>query len=101
MYVAHTVEIFREVRRVLRDDGTVWLNLGSSFFAKNTAKSVEQAGRSAVMGDANEVFALRDGLSPDDVAYVLSELARFTKSGEITEPDNAVSINQAVARLTK
>jgi DNA modification methylase len=30
-YVAHMVEVFREVRRVLRDDGTVWLNLGDSY----------------------------------------------------------------------
>ena len=31
LYVAHLVEVFREVRRVLRPDGTVWLNLGSSY----------------------------------------------------------------------
>jgi DNA modification methylase len=31
LYVAHAVEIFREVRRVLRDDGTLWLNLGDSY----------------------------------------------------------------------
>jgi DNA modification methylase len=30
-YVANIVEVFREVRRVLRDDGTVWLNLGDSY----------------------------------------------------------------------
>jgi DNA modification methylase len=30
-YVAHMVEVFREVRRVLRDDGTLWLNLGDSY----------------------------------------------------------------------
>lgn len=30
-YVAKLVEIFREVRRVLRDDGTLWLNLGDSY----------------------------------------------------------------------
>lgn len=30
-YVARMVEVFREVRRVLRDDGTVWLNLGDSY----------------------------------------------------------------------
>ena len=30
-YVAKMVEIFREVRRVLRDDGTLWLNLGDSY----------------------------------------------------------------------
>ena len=32
-YVARLVEVFREVRRVLRDDGTAWLNLGDSYAA--------------------------------------------------------------------
>ena len=36
-FVAALVEVFREVRRVLRDDGTVWLNLGDSY-ARNPAK---------------------------------------------------------------
>ena len=30
-YVARMVTIFREVRRALRDDGTLWLNLGDSY----------------------------------------------------------------------
>jgi len=30
-YVAGMVGVFREVRRVLRDDGTLWLNLGDSY----------------------------------------------------------------------
>jgi hypothetical protein len=30
-YVGELVSVFREVRRVLRDDGTVWLNLGDSY----------------------------------------------------------------------
>ena len=33
LYVERMVEVFREVRRVLRGDGTVWLNLGSSYMA--------------------------------------------------------------------
>lgn len=31
LYVQHIVEIFREVRRVLKPDGTLWLNLGDSY----------------------------------------------------------------------
>lgn len=31
-YVSNMVEVFREVRRVLRDDGTLWLNLGDSYY---------------------------------------------------------------------
>jgi DNA methylase len=30
LYVAHLLEAFREVRRVLRDDGVAWLNLGDT-----------------------------------------------------------------------
>lgn len=30
-YVNEIVQVFREVRRVLRDDGTLWLNLGDSY----------------------------------------------------------------------
>jgi DNA modification methylase len=32
-YVRNIVCVFREVRRVLRDDGTLWLNLGDSYAA--------------------------------------------------------------------
>lgn len=30
-YVTKMVEVFREVRRLLRDDGTLWLNIGDSY----------------------------------------------------------------------
>ena len=34
-YVAQIVAVFREVRRVLRDDGTLWLNLGDAYASGN------------------------------------------------------------------
>ncbi|QUW18869.1 site-specific DNA-methyltransferase [Agrococcus sp. Marseille-Q4369] len=33
-YVERLVQLFREIRRVLADDGTVWLNLGDSYASK-------------------------------------------------------------------
>jgi DNA modification methylase len=39
MYVQHMVEIFREVRRVLRSDGTLWFNIGSSYCRELTPSS--------------------------------------------------------------
>lgn len=33
-YVAGMVEVFREARRVLADDGTLWLNLGDSYSSR-------------------------------------------------------------------
>ena len=38
VYIAQLVAVFREVRRVLKDDGTLWLNLGDSY-ASNTKGS--------------------------------------------------------------
>ena len=35
-YVENMVEVFREVKRVLRKDGTLWLNLGDSYAANRT-----------------------------------------------------------------
>lgn len=37
-YVVHLVEVFREVRRVLRDDATLWLNLGDSYASTGTTR---------------------------------------------------------------
>ena len=37
LYVESLVGVFREVRRVLRDDGAVWLNLGDSFSGQDAA----------------------------------------------------------------
>jgi len=35
-YVKKMVDIFQEVKRVLRDDGSLWLNLGDSYVANKT-----------------------------------------------------------------
>lgn len=42
-FVAKLVDVFREVRRVLRDDGTLWLNLGDSY-ATGAGKAVSPGG---------------------------------------------------------
>ena len=51
-FVAEMVSVFREVRRVLRDDGVCWLNLGDSYAAhegqrKTTDKPGEKQATSA------------------------------------------------------
>ena len=35
-YVQHLVEVFREVRRVLKKDGTLWLNIGDSWWGSGS-----------------------------------------------------------------
>lgn len=57
-YVGRLVAIFTEVRRVLRDDGTLWLNLGDTFInAKGRAHGVDP-----------KQGARRFGLRPNDVS---------------------------------
>jgi len=43
LYVEKIVEVFREVKRVLRDDGTLWLNLGDSYASYRDSKCSPQS----------------------------------------------------------
>jgi len=54
-YVAHLVEVFRRVREVLADDGTLWLNLGDSY----NSSSQNNHGKGGAMEHAH--LAPRDG----------------------------------------
>ena len=44
-YIANLVDVFREVRRVLRDDGVCWVNLGDSY-GRDPAKGQHKPGDS-------------------------------------------------------
>lgn len=72
MYVLHCVFVFREVRRVLRPDGTLWLNLGDSYCSDAGAdrKSTTLGGPRVPAGWTNRaqphrVHALRKGKDKD------------------------------------
>jgi len=52
-YVAKLVEVFREVKRVLRDDGTVWLNLGDSYASGKGSCNNPGGGDNSLEGHAN------------------------------------------------
>lgn len=41
-YTQRLVEVFREVRRVLTDDGTLWLNIGDSYATKVIAEGIKR-----------------------------------------------------------
>lgn len=42
-YISKLVDVFREVRRVLRKDGTLWLNIGDSYASTRKNRSLAQA----------------------------------------------------------
>jgi DNA modification methylase len=69
-YVARLVDVFREVRRVLRDDGVLWLNLGDSYASAGghsvQGKTSARIGRANV-DVANAVRGFRPGIQADGV----------------------------------
>lgn len=73
-YVENMVQVFREVRRILKDDGVLWLNLGDSY-AGNTSR----ASNNGRAGFGNK----REGV--------------FTKTGENLKPKDLVGIPWRVA----
>lgn len=73
-YVAKMVEVFREVRRVLRKDGTCWVNLGDSYCGggRNSGNSLElttEKQRSNA-GSFTEPSKIPDGLKPKDLCGI-------------------------------
>lgn len=74
-YVEKLVQVFREVRRVLKDDGTLWLNLGDSYNGSgkgaNADGSAGKAGKinSGSKGTQQGTFTKSDvlGLKPKDL----------------------------------
>lgn len=67
-YVQHMVEVFREVRRVLREDGTCWLNLGDSFAAHYSGNNGYHDGR--VNRDKRMGPGIPEGLKPKDLVGI-------------------------------
>lgn len=78
-YVAEMVAVFREVRRVLRDDGTLWLNLGDSYAADRGCQ-VSQTKGGPKHGPAQGVRgrsqrASEYGLKPKDRMMIPAQVA--------------------------
>ena len=80
-FVANLVNVFREVWRVLRDDGTLWLNLGDSYAGSGKGRNpdgtvhvsamIAKQGSSAgtVMGNVKGGL-VPDGLKPKDLVGI-------------------------------
>lgn len=64
LYVEHLVEIFKEVKRVLRDDGTLWLNIGDSYAANRTYQVSPTKWKNLKQGQSSKV---PEGLQSKDL----------------------------------
>lgn len=85
LYVQHLVDVFREVRRVMSPDGTLWLNLGDSYagswgaqgrqgktgeLAGRTACAVRQVAAAAKRTTGTGSLARTPGLKPKDLVGI-------------------------------
>ena len=75
-YVDAMVEVFREVKRVLRDDGTVWLNVGDSYAGsgKGPAGNLGKKNDERNMEKKHSAI-VPDGLKPKDLVGIPWRLA--------------------------
>lgn len=66
-FVAKLVDVFREVRRVLRDDGTLWLNLGDTYAGPAGGGQGQQGQRSGRRFTASVPNTIVGGYKPKDL----------------------------------
>jgi DNA modification methylase len=79
-YVAKLVQVFREVRRVLKPDGTLWLNLGDSYATKPNNNAYHHGGydgsglpnwdRQVKVRKASKYDEIPPGLKPKDLVGI-------------------------------
>lgn len=83
-YIATLVDVFRSVRRVLRDDGTLWLNIGDSYCSTAPGTMGDPLRRAGIFAGVKEETAGARrkyrpetplGMKPKDLMMVPARLA--------------------------
>lgn len=69
-YVANIVQVFREVWRVLRDDGTLWLNLGDCYASDNKGSGGPSEKQTSNRGSRYMSGRLNHGLKQKDLVGI-------------------------------
>lgn len=97
MYTEHLVEIFREIHRVLRDDGTCWLNLGDSYAGSMGTEDIGLKPKDLVGVPWRCAFALQE-----DGWYLRSEII-WNKPNPLPESvrDRVTRAHEHIFLLTK
>ena len=100
-FVENLVNVFREVRRVLRDDGTVWLNLGDSYLSNKQLGGIPWRVAFALQADGwylrQDIIWSKPNPMPEMVKdrctkaheyiFLLSKLAKYYYNNEAIKED--------------
>lgn len=74
-FVAALVEVFREIKRVLRPDGTLWVNLGDSYaggggYSPNSPSNLKGSKQTTSKGSIKGSVGVPQGLKPKDLVGI-------------------------------
>ena len=97
-YVSKLVEVFREVRRVLKKEGTLWLNLGDSYsrdLAKGGSGPNGKHDYIPDYGNARKIMSESKGSSDGGVGR--ADRAPVRNGGDGLKPKDLIGIPWAVA----
>lgn len=122
-YVANMVDVFRLVRELLADDGTLWLNLGDSYAGSWGAQSREHAGKHApnisaisanqvkaaqIRGNGTGSLSRTPGLKPKDLCGIPWRVAfalQADTTGEVAQRLGrnwlGIELNQEYVKLAE
>lgn len=97
-YIANLVDVFREARRTLKDDGTLWLNLGDTYVGTGHKKDLRDPkygegrnGQSTALNNKVEGFKSKDLMGlPWRVAFALQEDGWYLRSDIVWAKGNVM-----------
>lgn len=95
LYVEHLIMIFREVRRVLKKDGTLFLNLGDSF-ASSSMNPIRSRAASRVPSCGNDDRERQGLMGTDSSYYDLCDVCRgvlLSRTGSDLQPVQSSSLS--------
>lgn len=105
LFIAHLVEVFRAVRRTMRNDAVALINMGDSYSNagySNQGRTTHENGgkpRYTPAPATTTRMRLRADLTPEQQAYVLAELAAARQSRKVGRPELTPGVNEAVTPL--
>jgi len=73
LYIENLVEVFREIKRVLRKDGTVFLNIGDTYNGHKQGNTETTKNQNVVTNSFTKPFV--KGLKPKDLCMIPARLA--------------------------
>ena len=104
-FIETMVRVFREVRRVTRPDGVLWLNLGDSYSGSSSSKGAVvnknsmSAGTGQDVGYRDKPLGIVNGYKAKDLMGIPWQVAFALQYGGATSPETMRAVERVKAAL--